>query len=84
MSVLMVFLLWHTERCGDEKLIGVYRTEENALAAIERVKDKPGISEEGGNFEIAKYELDQDHWTDGFVRVEDFNVPFWFHPPDDR
>jgi hypothetical protein len=71
MSVEMVFLLWHTERFGDEKLIGVYRAECDALAAIERVKYEPGFSEEGGEFEIAPYELNQDHWTKGFVRTVD-------------
>jgi hypothetical protein len=71
MSVEMVYLLWHTERLGDEKLVGVYRTEEDAFAAIERVKDKPGFSEEGGEFEIAPYELNRDHWTKGFVRTTD-------------
>ena len=67
MSNETVFLLWHTDRDEDFKLIGVYRTEEDAIAAKERVKDKPGFSEEGGEFEIVPYELNRDHWTDGFA-----------------
>ena len=63
-----VFLLWHTDAFDDEKLIGVYRTEQDALAAIERVRGKPGFSEEGGTFESCKYELNVDHWTEGFDR----------------
>ncbi len=66
-----VYLLWHTDAHEDEKLIGVYRTESDALAAIERVKEKPGFSDERGDFEVAKYELNQDHWTEGFVRPTD-------------
>jgi hypothetical protein len=66
-----VFLLWHTDSYGDEKLIGVYISEENARAAIDRVKDKPGFSDAGGEFECARYELNQDHWTEGFSRPGD-------------
>lgn len=65
-----VYLLWHTDKHDDEKLIGVYRTEKDALAAMERIKVKPGFSE-GGKFECAKYNLNQDHWTEGFGRPED-------------
>ena len=41
-----VFLLWHVHEFSetkesDEKLIGVYRTEEDAKAAILRLADKP-------------------------------------------
>ena len=66
-----VYVLSHIDVYEDEKLIGVYRTEADAMAAIERTKDKPGFSEEGGRFEIDKYELNQDHWTEGFGRPVD-------------
>jgi hypothetical protein len=66
-----VNLLWHTDANDDEKLIGVYRTKADALAAIERVKSKPGFAEEGGRFEIAEYALNEDHWTEGFERPVD-------------
>jgi hypothetical protein len=52
-----VYLLWHTDAYEDERLIGVYRTEEDALIAMDRTKEKPGFSDEGGRFEMAKYEL---------------------------
>ena len=76
------YLLWHTDRFGDEKLVGVYESEADASSAIERVKDKPGFSEEGGAFQIASYELNKDHWTEGFVRREGCSLPAWFQPPD--
>jgi hypothetical protein len=71
MAADFAYLLWHVDAHEDEKLIGVYRTKKDALAAIERVKGKPGFSDEGGKFECAKYQLNQDHWTEGFSRPED-------------
>ena len=45
-----IFLLWHVHCLSDdkqdEKLIGVYETEDNSNAAISRLKDKPGFSEQ--------------------------------------
>jgi hypothetical protein len=67
-----VFLLWHVHRPpesvdGDEKLIGAYRTEEDAKAAILRLRDKPGFSESPAGFQIDEYEVNKDHWTEGYV-----------------
>jgi hypothetical protein len=67
----VVYVLSHIDSYEDEKLIGVYRTEDDALAAVERTKEKPGFSEKGGRFVIDKYELNQDHWTEGFGRPVD-------------
>src|SRR5437764_10857651 len=77
-----VYLLWHTDRFGDEKLIGVYQRESDASSAIKRVQDKPGFSEEGGAFEIVVYEINKDHWTEGFIRSDGFSLPSWFRPND--
>lgn len=74
-----VHLLWHTDSYGDEKLIGVYATRLDASSAIERFKNKPGFSE-GGVFEISEYELNKDHWIDGFARHDGFSLPKWFRP----
>lgn len=68
-----VFLLWHVheipDQDDDEKLIGVYRTEADAQAAIIRLKEQPGFSETSEGFLIDKYQLNQDHWTEGFVTI---------------
>jgi hypothetical protein len=48
-------------------LIGVYRTEADAKAAIERLRHKPGFTTFPDGFQVSPYELNQDHWTDGFV-----------------
>ena len=65
-----VFLLWHVHEHengeDDEKLIGVYRTEIDARAAIERVGSQPGFVEASHGSEICPYELNKDHWTEGY------------------
>lgn len=67
---------------GEEgvKIIGVYSSHDAALAAIERVKAQPGFSdfprlidptidEEANGFYIDEYEIDRDHWSEGFVTL---------------
>jgi hypothetical protein len=67
-----VFLLWYEhggeQHDDDSVLIGVYSSEVNAAAARERLKDKPGFSERYEAFTIDRYEVNQDHWTKGFIR----------------
>lgn len=53
-----------------EILIGVYSSEEDARAAAKRLRAKPGFVEFPQGFQIAPYEIDQDHWVDGFKFVE--------------
>jgi hypothetical protein len=69
-----VYLLHHIrsddEYGDDAKLIGVYRSERAAIAAIKRLAGKPGFREHPTGFEYERYELDQDHWTDGFGVVD--------------
>jgi hypothetical protein len=65
-----VFLLWHVHQADgedDEKLIGVYRQEADAKAAIKRLHNKPGFATFPDGFQVCPYELNRDHWTDGFV-----------------
>ena len=68
-----VYILWFVhqwkdeDREDDELLIGVYATEADAQAAIERLKDKRGFSSMPEGFLISKYKLNQDHWTDGYI-----------------
>jgi len=67
-----VFLLWHTHRLRDEdddKLIGVYRTEQDAKAAVQRLSSKPGFINTPEGFHVDSYELNKDHWTDGYFTV---------------
>jgi hypothetical protein len=64
-----VFLLWYVrERDGDggDLLIGVYRTEADA-EAINRLRSKAGFVAALEGFRINRYELNRDHWEDGYV-----------------
>jgi hypothetical protein len=69
-----VFLLWHvhTHESGDddEKLIGVYRSEDDAKSALERVGKQPGFVDLPEGFQICPYELNVDHWTEGYVTIK--------------
>jgi hypothetical protein len=66
-----VVLLWHVREVpdgdDDEKLIGVYRTEDDARAAIDRLKDKPGFRDLPAGFQCHTYQLNRDGWTEGFI-----------------
>jgi hypothetical protein len=66
-----VYLLWFVQeqddREGCELLIGVYSSEAEAKAAIERVKGKRSFADFPEGFQIHAYQLDQDHWTEGFI-----------------
>ena len=67
-----VYMLWfHPKNDPDEDdglLIGVYESEADAVAAIERVKNKPGFVDDPGGFRIYPRELGKDSWTEGFIR----------------
>jgi homoserine kinase type II len=70
-----VFTVWHvTEVEGGndtELLIGVYKTEQDAKAAVERLKGKQGFVDYPEGFQIHSYELNRDHWTEGFIFTDD-------------
>ena len=64
-----VFVLEHSyeqDFCEETKFIGVYATNELAQAAIERLKLQSGFRDRPNDFCIEEYELDKDHWTEGF------------------
>jgi hypothetical protein len=68
----MVHLLWFAKEMPEgeenvELLIGVYSSEAEAKAAHERVKNKRGFGEFQEGFQIAPYQLNRDHWDEGFV-----------------
>ncbi|HEV2189599.1 MAG TPA: hypothetical protein VGR70_20480 [Stellaceae bacterium] len=65
-----VYLMWHMREPGSDetaKLIGVYRSEDDAQAAVARLRDQPGFRHFHDGFHIERYELNKDHWTEGFV-----------------
>ena len=68
-----VFVLQHVHTFDDGKedvkMIGVYSSHEQAEAAIERPSVKPGFSDAPEGFEIDRYVLNEDCWTEGYVSV---------------
>ena len=67
----LVYLLWHTHELedgeSDEKLLGVYSTEERAMRRIASAVEMPGFRESPDGFQVARYEVDHDQWAEGFV-----------------
>ena len=68
----VVHLLWFVKEMPDgqediELLIGVYASEDEARAAIDRVKNKRGFVEYQDGFQICPYQLNRDHWAEGFI-----------------
>jgi hypothetical protein len=65
-----VYLLWHSHPTGanenNDKLIGVYSSEDKAKSAQERLAKQPGFKDCVEGFEIAKRTLDKDSWTEGY------------------
>jgi hypothetical protein len=77
-----VFIVQHLHRFpnGEEcvKMIGTYRTRESACAAVERLRSQPGFrdlpaivnpleDEDDQGFHVDEYQLDKDHWCQGYV-----------------
>jgi len=67
--------VWVVQHSYDEdgyeetKFIGVYSTKRKAQAAVNRLRKQPGFSDRPRDFFVDSYELDIDHWTEGFVTV---------------
>ena len=66
----LVYVLQHVrtddEYGDDAKLIGVYGSATTAHAAVARLLTQPGFRDHPQGFNIDPYELDADHWTEGF------------------
>lgn len=68
------YVLQHTraddEYGDDAKMIGVYRSEANAKAAIARLRDQPGFIDHPDGWHISAYAIDKDHWEEGFITID--------------
>ena len=68
-----VFVLQHVHTFDDSeeevKMIGVYSSQEQAEAAVERLSAKPGFSDAPEGFAIDRYVVNEDCWTEGYVTV---------------
>lgn len=77
MTIRRVFILHHVhdlDGVEDVKLIGVYSSEASAEAARVRLSKQPGFVDHPVGFHLDPYELDEDHWTDGFLTVVHIEV----------
>jgi hypothetical protein len=76
-----VFILHHSyelDGCDKTKLIGVYTSAAEAESAIGRLKQQPGFCDYPNAFIYDEYELNKDHWNEGFatmttIAVKDIN-----------
>lgn len=56
------------EQAGDDvKLLGVYSSDAAAQARIESARTLAGFSDEPVCFQVSRYTLDKDEWTEGFL-----------------
>ena len=69
MTVFVVQHSYDLNGADETKLIGVYSSREQADAAILRAAALPGFSGRPDGFSCGAYELDVDHWREGFATV---------------
>jgi hypothetical protein len=63
-----VFIVQHENDQESVFLIGVYATEADAQAAVERAKKLPGFKDYPGEFFVDFCTINKDHWTEGYFR----------------
>jgi hypothetical protein len=70
-----VFLVQHAyeqkESHEDVKVIGVYASWASAKSAVARISLQPGFQDMQEGFSVDAYEIDEDHWIEGFVTPYD-------------
>jgi hypothetical protein len=68
-----VFVLTHireiTDGQEDLKFIGVYSNHEEAALAASRVAKRTRFCDAVAGIHIQEYELNKDHWVEGYVSV---------------
>ena len=66
-----VYIVHHVQEIedGDEevKLIGIYSSQKNAEATVARLSEVTGFCDTRDGFHIEGYELNKDHWADGYI-----------------
>ena len=68
-----VYVVQHVHIINDDeedvKMIGVYSTEQLGHEVVARLLLQPGFYDVPDGFHVDRYELDKDHWTEGFITV---------------
>ena len=65
-----VYILQHSyelDGCDETKLIGIYSSLSSAEGAKQRLRLQPGFKDHPDDFAVDAYELDMDHWKEGFI-----------------
>ncbi len=72
--MLSVFVVQHSHSSAhdveDVKLIGVYSSQAQAETAVTRLGRFPGFSVAPDGFTIDEYQIDQDHWIEGYRSLD--------------
>lgn len=70
---MSVYVVQHVHEFDDDtediKFIGVYSTYQKAEEAVDRLKNQSGFCDTPEGFHIDLYEVDVDHWTEGYVTI---------------
>ncbi len=77
-NIKRVFILQHCYEYGENneftetKFIGVYSSQEQAVCAINRLKNKKGFKDYPLEcFYVDEYMLDKDQWSEGFITFDE-------------
>ena len=72
-ALRFVYIVQHvhkiTEDNEDIKFVGVYSTQRTAREAVSRLRRAEGFRDHPRGFYVGKYEIDKDHWIEGFITV---------------
>lgn len=70
---MKVYVLQHEHEFDDGsedvKFIGVYSNWQKAEQAVQRLQGQKGFRDTPKGFAIDEYELDKDHWAEGYTSV---------------
>ena len=89
----LVYVCWfireYEDRDDTKLLIGIYGAADEARAAIEGLKGKPGFRDYLDGFEIHETPLGRTSWAEGFIATfgpppkdaasEAFDLPYWLN-----
>ena len=68
-----VFILQHSYELNESeetKIIGIYSSKEIAEKIVSKYKNLSGFKDHPDCFYIAEYEIDKNHWEEGFVKID--------------
>jgi hypothetical protein len=64
---------WNEQDGDDVKLLGVYSTRQLAEERIRSARELPGFCDDPDCFLVSNYQVDVNHWSDGYSRYPGSN-----------